>query len=291
MKKNNLNFAIIDIGSNSVRIMYADGNFYNKQLITTRLGEGLHSSGMLSSVAINRTVEALKTLYKRAISLGYEKVYAFATASVREAVNGADFCRIVKEQVGITIEVISGDDEALLGILGAVKGSEGGIIDIGGASSEVAYKVGGQVVYEHSLKLGAVKVFDECGKDFNKCRDFISSAVSKYPEFDGGNKTFYAIGGTATSLASIILNLKEYNPLEVDGLVITFEKLNKTLNALFSMSSEEISLKYAVDYKRAEIIAGGALILSHIMSKFNLDKVVVSEGDNLEGYAIYRGLV
>ena len=283
--------AIIDIGSNSVRILYADGNFYNKELITTRLGEGLYASGVLSDTAIKRTVEGVKTLYKRALDRGFEKVYAFATASVREADNGLEFCKAVKKSVGLDVEVINGDSEALLGVLGAVGCADGGIVDIGGASSEVAYQDGGEIVYRHSLNIGAVKIYDICGRDKDKVEEFLPPVISKYPKFDGKDKTFYAIGGTATTLANVALNLKTYDPQKVNGYIITYQKAVELKNLLFSLSVEDIFKTYAVDSKRAEIIAGGASILVNIMQKFNLQQVVVSEGDNLEGYAIYRGLL
>ena len=102
--------AIIDIGSNSVRLMLtAGGKVLYKTLNTTRLGEGIASSPLLKESAIVRTADAVAEFAARARAEGAEEVRAFATAAVRSAENGADFVARVKARCGLGVEVLSGE--------------------------------------------------------------------------------------------------------------------------------------------------------------------------------------
>lgn len=122
--------AVIDIGSNSVRLMMmADGKVLYKTLDTTRLGEGLASSSLLKREAVERTAAAVAAFYARANAEGAASVYAFATAAVRSAENGSEFVARVRELCPLDVEVISGMEEAELGILGALGGRDGGLVD------------------------------------------------------------------------------------------------------------------------------------------------------------------
>ena len=108
-----MQYAVIDIGSNSVRLMFvADGKVLYKTLNTTRLGEGLAVSPYLREEAMARTALAVADFFYRAKDEGAEIVYAFATAAVRSAKNGADFVSLVKEKCGLSVEVVSGETEA-----------------------------------------------------------------------------------------------------------------------------------------------------------------------------------
>ena len=125
-------YAVIDIGSNSVRLLLvADGKVLYKRLKTTRLGENLAVSGTLLPKAISRSATAVAEFYHLAKKEGAEDVLAFATASVRFAKNGGDFLLAVKELCPLQVEVISGETEAEIGVLGALGNSDGAVLDIG----------------------------------------------------------------------------------------------------------------------------------------------------------------
>ncbi len=286
-KKINFNFpvGIIDVGSNSVRLLLTDGVFFNKNIITTRLGEGLTKTKNLTVESIMRTVNAVKTLSELAKSKGANEVFVFATAAVREAVNGNDFTLLVKDATGLVVDVVSGENEAELGIKGALNGEVGGIIDVGGASTEVAYFDGTKTVYKKSLPMGAVKVFTEFNRDKKQITSFVQNTVLNYGQTISGN--YKAIGGTATTLASIDLNLKVYDSTKVDGHFIKVENLEKIADKLYSLTPSEIINNYAIQPQRADIIAGGASILLAVCKHLNLNGVSVSEKDNLEGYLYF----
>ena len=286
-KKIDLNFpvGIIDVGSNSVRLLLTDGVFFNKNIITTRLGEGLTKSKELTVESIMRTVNAVKTLSDLAKSKGANQVFVFATAAVRQAVNGNKFTSLVKDVTGITVDVVSGDNEAELGIKGALNGEIGGIIDVGGASTEVAYFDGVKTVYKKSLPIGAVKLYTEFGRDKEKIDKFAKETALLYGETIPGN--YKAIGGTATTLASIDLNLKVYDSSIVDGHFISIQNLEKIVEKLYSLTPAEIIDNYAIQPQRADIIAGGASVILAVCRQLNLNGITVSEKDNLEGYLYF----
>ncbi len=151
-----MKYAVIDIGSNSVRLLlWADGCSLSKTVLTTRLGEGISFSPTLLPQAIDRTVAAISELLKKAQDFGAVKIYAFATAAVRSAVNGQDFIHTVYENCGIIPEILSGEEEAEAGYLGALEGRDGGIIDVGGASSEITIGKNGKIIYAVSADVGA----------------------------------------------------------------------------------------------------------------------------------------
>lgn len=283
--------AVIDIGSNSVRLMMlADGKVLYKTIKTTRLGEGLAFSPLLKSEAIERTISAMQEFLTKARDEGSQSVYAFATAAVRSAENRAEFLKQAKTRLSLNVEVISGETEAEIGILGAIGLSDGGIIDVGGASTEFILQRQGKIVYEKSLDVGVVRVKDACGRNQKLVEQFVSDVVKEYgtPEI---KEKIYAIGGTATSLAAIANGLKEYKAEKVTGTVLTKSKMQEMTDKLFSMSVEEIRQIPCIDRLRADVLAGGAAILTSVMSQLKIEEITVSDGDNLEGYAILKGLL
>ena len=163
--------AVIDIGSNSVRLMMmADGKVLYKTLNTTRLGEGIASSPFLKDEAISRTASAVADFFSRAKREGAVDVYAFATAAVRSAENGSAFIDRVKELCELDVEIISGEEEAEIGILGALGEKDGGIIDVGGASTEIIIRAGGTIIYKKSVNIGVVRLKDLCGAEKTDCK-------------------------------------------------------------------------------------------------------------------------
>ena len=139
-----MKYAVIDIGSNSVRLMMSDGKkTIYKTVKTTQLAEGMGEDNILQPFAIERTAQAVSFFNKRAKGDGADAVYVFATAAVRRAVNGNEFLNEVKRLCGIEVDVVSGEFEAELGLIGALNGEDGGVVDVGGASSEVVVMSGG----------------------------------------------------------------------------------------------------------------------------------------------------
>jgi exopolyphosphatase/guanosine-5'-triphosphate,3'-diphosphate pyrophosphatase len=279
---------VIDVGSNSVRLMMSEcGKTLYKHTKTTRLADGLCDAGLLGLVAIERTADAVCQFNSLAKEEGATKVYAFATAAVRQAKNGNEFTDMVKRLCGIEIEVIDGKTEAELGVKGALNGSDGGIIDVGGASSEVIVVKNGKTEYCKSLDVGAVRLFNACGQSEDAVVKTVSEKVKEYGKVPKSN--FYAIGGTATTLASVVMELEPYDPEKVHGYILTKNTVFNLAKRLFSMSIEDRRKLKGLQPERAEVIAGGAMLVYAVMDYLDIQSVTVSENDNLEGYLILKG--
>jgi len=285
-----MKFAVIDIGSNSVRLMLrADGTLY-KRMNTTRLGEGIAFSGTLKEEAIERTVRAVHDFAQDAVRDGADRIFVFATAAVRTSVNGTEFCERVKNACGLTVDVIGGEREAELGLYGALGNTlEGGMIDIGGASTEVCYRQKGKTVYSVSVPIGAVRLLDRCGEDTALLQAEIDDKLSALQAVPIG-KT-YAVGGTATTLACLKLKLPEYDGTKVQNCKLSLETVKALCDRLFALTVEERKQMIGMDVRRADTIAGASLLLLRIMEKLHLSEVFVSDSDNLEGYLALKGLL
>ena len=284
-----MKYAVIDIGSNSVRLMlWADGTLY-KKVCTTRLAEGLSASGSLCQSAMERTARAVADFYHEGKKENAH-VLAFATAAVRSAANGGDFCALVRQMCGLNVDVISGEEEALLGLSGALGHSDGGMIDIGGASTEICIRRGGEIVFSVSLPIGAVRILEQCGQDPRKIRAFVEDALHPLHGICGPAQ-MYAIGGTASTLASIRLGLSEYDAKKLNGLSLSRDWLSEISGRLLSLPVEERKKIPGMDLRRADVIAGAAVLLSAAVEKLHLPEVYFSDADNLEGYLAVRGLI
>lgn len=282
-----MKYGVIDIGSNSVRLMISSGDkTLYKKVKTTRLAEGMGEELMLKPEAIERTANAVSFFKQCAIDDGANEVYAFATASVRQAHNGYEFCDKVKQLCGLNVEVISGQTEAMLGAKGALGDKDGAIIDVGGASTEITVVKNGKIVFCKSIDLGVVKIKDAVGQDYDKVEKLVKQKLIEFgcvPE-----SQFYGIGGTATSIAGILLELEPYDPEKVDGYCVTIESLEKLNNKLFSMTEQQKRNLKGLQPERAGVIAGGCFVVLQILQMTNSKRVTVSEKDNLEGYLLYK---
>ena len=283
-----MKISAIDIGSNSVRLaVFEGGKTLYKRLCTTRLGEGLNKNPTLSPEALERTALAVDGFYRQATEEGAEKIYAFATAAVRTATNGSDFLKRVKELCGLDICVLSGEEEAECGILGALGNSDGGIIDIGGASTEITLRKNGKTVYAKSVNIGAVRLFDSAKRDRAALQSIIDEKVAEYGKVDASSFKMYAIGGTATRLAAVKHNLKEYAPQITHGTQLTLAEVDGLATRLLTEDVEHIKAT-TICAQSSEIMGGGTLLLSAIMRKLNIAEVTVSESDNLEGFILFK---
>ena len=284
-------FAVIDVGSNSVRLMLvADGKVLYKRLNTTRLGEGLAQAPYLKEEAAERSAKAVAHFCAQAKEDGAEEVYVFATAAARTAKNKEIFTDRVKELCGLTVDVIAGEVEAEIGMLGALGNADGAIIDIGGASTEIVVKKTGEIIYKKSIDIGVVRLKDLCGREEERLKETAIAAVNSFG-YVPIETAFYGIGGTATTLAAQHLGLTEYSSEKITGLVMTADDVKTLADKLATMTVAEIAKLPCMPKGREDVILGGAVLLATLMKRLGIPQIIVSDRDNLEGYAIKRGLM
>ncbi len=282
--------AVIDIGSNSVRLLMYEGKPVTpKSVNTTALSDGLAKSGKLCNAAMARTKTAVADFVNLAKKQNAESIDVFATEAVRSAKNGADFCREIYDSTGIVVTVVSGDTEARLGHAGAVFAlnplDEITVIDIGGASVEVVRGDKYRITYARSLPLGVRRILDTVGNNRKAIEDFIKEKIADYGIVSGFEGV--SIGGTATSLASMHLGQKTYNPFEVHGHVLTLADMDYLVDEIFS--EIDLAARFpTLPEKRIPVIGHGAIMLRAITEYLGLDEITVSESDNLEGFLLLR---
>lgn len=282
-----MRYGVIDVGSNSVRFMLSEGErtVYKVSRIT-KLAKGMHSCGALTAAAIGNTLAALSFFVKKAEDERVDKLYCFATSAVRTAENADEFLSAVKEVCGLDVEVVSETEEAEIGCLGALGGKDGGIIDIGGGSTEIQVVKNGTTVYSKSLPEGAVRLTDRCGQDSEMLAEYLKKRVSafgKVPKAD-----FIAIGGTATTASAILIGLEDYEPDRVEGYFLSSEEIKTLSFRLARMSVEERKKLKGLQPERAEVISSGVALLCALTDYIGLEGVTVSEKDNLEGYLLRK---
>ena len=286
------NAFVIDMGSNSIRLMQAqveEGRVHclQKWLIAARLGEKQAGSTALTPAAIARGVDAVAEFVEKARALDDSApIFAFATSAVRDALNRDELLREIRRRTGIAVEVLSGEQEARLGAAGALGGRDGGLLDIGGGSSEVVLCRGGKIPFAHSLNIGCVRAKTLFREGDPAVEEWARAAFAACPLPEA--LPFTAIGGTPTALAAAALGLSAYDPKKVDGYRLDAPQLRALTEALAPLSPEERAARYCMDARRGEVILFGAAILQAFFAAYGVREVRVSESDNLEGYLMEK---
>lgn len=297
--------ACIDIGTNSVRMIILQPGVAcieaEKYMETTRIGHGVDKSRNLSQEGMDRTVAALENFHKIASDEGVDEFKAIATSAVRDAQNRDVFLSRVKE-IGINVEMISGEEEARLGFLGVVKGlAVSGIakaednvlvIDIGGGSTELIVGNQSGIKYAHSLDVGAVRLHDKFVTEdpvplleqqdmADFIREIVKPELKKIAEYDV--KMVIGIGGTITTAGSMALEMDVYNRKRIHNHYVPLETIYQINKTLLKETVSERQQHKGLQPKRADIIPCGFMILQMILLALEKEGITISEYDNLEG--------
>jgi len=281
-----MKIAVIDIGSNSIRYMEAElteagFGFSDKSVYTTRLASGLINSGILSDESMQASIDVLRMLAERAKS-AHLPCYCYATSAVRDAKNRNSFLSRVSTSTGLTIQILSGEDEALFARIGANE-TNGGLIDIGGGSSQVITES-----FRQSFPLGCVRIRDLCGGcDLASMQQILTPVFEKtysvLPAFPALSWT--AVGGTATTIAALSLRMQTYVAKRIRDACVSQGDLSALLLELEEMGDFGRAA-HPLLTQRYDVIRGGGLILLHLMQRIGIDAIHFSDADGLEGYAM-----
>jgi len=268
--------AVIDIGSNSIRLML-EGNKL-KTINTTQLAEGLALSGKLKDEAMRRTADAVEEFYRAAQAEGASEIFSFATEAVRSAQNGKDFIRMLLDR-GITVDLLSPEREAECGFSGAYRGGRGAVFDIGGASTEIMIGQESGLIFERSVSVGIVRLRDLCGQEVEKLQEYIGEKLLEFGEVP---ETDYAvaIGGTASTVVAVLLG--GYDRDRVHNYSLSVDKMREVLERI--VSSTDRTKIAGLPAMRSTVIIGGIALLIKTTEMLGHSSVIVSEEDNMEGY-------
>ena len=290
--------AAIDIGSNSVRLLVAEalrGSTYrilDEEREPTRLGRSVSAKGQLDDESMERTITALRTF--KQIAAGYQatSLRTIATCAVREARNGPEFCRRVREQVGLEVEVISGDREARLAFSSVqnafdLSGKNVIVADIGGGSTEVVFATGNLIESIFSTPLGAVRLTEQFGlgegavpeafqRDIVRMEEEIALCLKKRttrplfaPHFLVG------CGGTFTTLAELVMASKKEVDIPVAGYKVSHAEVRHLLDRLLKIPLRSRRTMAGMTPDRADIILAGLSIVDALMKRFRVNTLVI----------------
>lgn len=289
--------AIIDIGTNSVRLLMAEkdekGEWKTlwKELRSTRLGEGMTDKATIGQGAKERTLSAVGEFTAMAKLEGAEDIFAYGTSIMRDASNGEEFADEVTAASGVPVRILSGKEEAYYSYIGAA-GTSGvitSVVDIGGGSTEICVGFGTDVGARHSFRLGCVR----CSKQFDtttargraelKKHCFTLFRETDLMESMRNVKRWIGVGGTVTSLSSMLQELEVYDLSKVQDYVIHPEDVSRILEKLSKMSYDDKCHMKGLLPSRADIIVAGVVILDSLMEYFALSEITVSDRDLSEG--------
>jgi exopolyphosphatase/guanosine-5'-triphosphate,3'-diphosphate pyrophosphatase len=303
MAENPQRVAVIDVGSNSTRLLVADVDggvsVLERQSRVTRLGRGVDLSGQLSDEAVEAACAAIADYVAICHEAGAERTTAIATSAVRDASNGSAFVAELRERFDLSARVLDGEEEARLTYRGATAAQPPAIptlvIDIGGGSTEMIVGTGTEIAFHASLQAGVVRHTErhisgdpptavELEALAGDVRTLIADAIAG----DGETRASagIAVAGTPTSLAAVELGLEPYDPARVHGHVLSLETIQRLLSQFASAPLAERAAIPGLHPDRAQTIIAGCVILIEAMRAFGLDRIQASEHDILYGMAL-----
>ena len=296
--------AVIDIGTNSTRLLVADVDGskvseLERRSTVTRLGRGVDTSGQLAAEAIEDVCETVAEYIGIYESLEPDVVISIATSAVRDAENSDAFVAELRERFALHTRLLDGAEEARLTYLGAsadrsaVDGTL--VVDIGGGSTELVVGSGPEVVFYASLQAGTVRHTErylhsdpptagELEELANDVHDLIFDGLAEADFFSA--REGIAVAGTPTSLAAIEQELDPYDPELVHGFWLSLDSIQHMCSTLSSQTLEERLHVTGLHPGRAPTIVAGVVILIQVMRAFGLEEIEVSEHDILYGAAI-----
>ena len=296
----------IDIGTNSMRLLIADynnGKIENrkKYVNTTRIGQGVDKEGHISEEALQRNINALEEFANICKVEECQAIYCMGTSALRDSKNGNVFVNRAKQKTNINVEIISGNEESNLGFMGVLEGLDTDeqilVIDIGGGSTEFIVGDIEGIKFAKSENVGALRMTEKFlakdpidANEFSNMSKFIYSEIKDTIDYIKSKqiKKIVGIGGTITSLSAMNQELEVYSMEKIHNSEVSIKNIKDILQNLKQMTLNDKKTLKGLQPKRADIITAGVEILNIIMENLEIEKIIVSEYDNLEGLMCHK---
>ena len=304
-------YAAIDLGTNNCRLLIAKPSDENFVVIdafsrVVRLGEGLAQTGSLSQKAMDRAVGALKICSDKLRKRNVHLARSVATEACRRADNGEEFIERVREETGIVLDIISAEEEARLAVLGCHILLEDGIgpaviFDIGGGSTELVLIENGapvpHIIDWQSVPWGVVSLTETVGEEavdeagrrarYAEMKRLVSESFAGFAKRIDPMRTpdlrLLGTSGTVTTLASLHLDLPQYDRRAVDGLIVPASSTREISQSLSAMSPEERRQLPCIGNERADLVVAGCAILEAILDIWPAPRLGVADRGIREG--------
>ncbi|WP_083260489.1 HD domain-containing protein [Cyanobacterium sp. IPPAS B-1200] len=302
----------IDIGTNSIHMVVVEINaqipsftIIAKEKDTVRLGDRNPEDGNLTPEPMERSLSALKRCKDLADSLKVDQIIAVATSATREAPNGMDFLNRIESELGIKVDLISGQEEARRIYLGVLSGMDFGggvhsLIDIGGGSTEMVLADNQETRHLSSTKVGAVRLNQDfittdpvSEKEFIRLKAYIQGMLERpVDEFknalkQGEKPLLVGTSGTIETIAIIdAMETQGSEPNPLNGYEISKKRIEQILEKLLKMDYDEKASLSGMSERRAEIIVPGIMILLEAMTMLDIDSITICERALREGIIV-----
>lgn len=300
---NALRRAVIDVGTNSVKLLVADVRGEDvlpvlEESRQTRLGKNFYETHRLQADAIAHTALAVADFAKTAREKNSSSIRVIATSAARDAKNPNDLISAIESACGLKLEIISGKQEAEWAFQGASCGTDLAntpllLLDVGGGSSEFIVGHGGHQHFARSFALGTVRLMEKfphgdppAPEDLAKCRKWVENLLRREirPELEpvlqrektAGPVQLAGTGGTATLLARMELKSDRFDRERIEATHLTLERIQMYLEKLWALPLAERKEIPGLPKNRADVILTGVLIYALVMSEFGFTELRVS---------------
>ena len=286
-------YAVLDIGTNSIKFQIAekqaDGTWSAvlDQSEVSRLGANMQATGQITPEAMERNVKAIARMMAVTRAQNVDRVMAVGTMCLRTAQNAQEFLQRVKQECGLAIEVISGEEEARLSYLAVKAGialHKGQVVmfDTGGGSTEFIFGKDEHIERRFSVNIGAVRYTEQMlvsdpvtQEEFTQAMQAIEHDLAEV-HFDENIETLIGVGGGIVNLCAVKLQLTEYQPGLIHGSLLELCEVERQIDLYRSKTITERKQLPGLQPERADVILAGAMIVRTILKKAGVGSLIVS---------------
>jgi exopolyphosphatase/guanosine-5'-triphosphate,3'-diphosphate pyrophosphatase len=284
---------VIDIGSNSVRLVVYDGvgrtliPVFNEKVMSG-LARGIASSGVVSPEGTEQALRNLERFRRILDGMEISQVDALATSAVRDAADGPAFVAEIERRTGLTVTTISGVEEgrlSALGVLAGIPGADGVMGDLGGGSLELVAIDRGRLREQDTLPLGPLRLMERRGAKEDDARDVVAAAVrtqSWLPDYAG--RTFYAVGGAWRAIAKLHMERTNHPLHIIHHYALPTSQLLDLLGLLSRQHKSSLQGTAGVSRRRLDTLPSAAMVLEGVLRALAPKQVVFSAYGLREGH-------
>ena len=301
---------MIDLGSNSWRLVvftYAPGAWWKRTdelFEAVRIGAGLAATGQLSEEAMARGLETLAVFERFCVANGLARrdVFAIATSAIRDATNRDEFLARAHAGIGLSIEVLSAEDEARYGYVAAINTStltDGVVLEIGGGSMQLIKVADRHAEELSSFELGAVRMTERFlpgdgparKKDLQRLREHVRDSLKALNWLENSGPRIVGVGGAVRNLASAALHMTGPIDLGIQGFVIKPGRLSELVRRLAALPPSERGLVEGVKPERGDIILAAAVVLETVIELGGFSGLEATEAGLRDGVFLARTML
>ncbi len=284
--------AIIDIGSNSIRlVVYRDSSrspltMFNEKVMCG-LGRGIAATGRLNPEGRRSAIVNIKRFKALVDHMDVADTLIYATAAVRDAIDGPEFVAEVEQETGLRLTVISGQEEArlsALGVLSAIPWADGFVGDLGGGSLELIDVAGGKPGKMVSLHLGPLRLMDKADGSLRKAANIIRKELQDLPWIDRlEGRDFYAVGGAWRALARLLMDHRHYPLHIIHHYAVPAEDAAAYFTKIHRMDRDALKKVPNVSRRRSDALPWAALVFEQVFQVAKPARIVFSAFGLREG--------